>query len=118
MLAWRILIAQAIFLIAPTELAPIPKLAPPAPNAPPQAYPIAWRTCAPTLAPQILNAPPPHLTATAAFAALLSPAQPIPTAPAQSLIATAALVALLSSAHLLHNARVLCPIATVAYAIP
>ena len=79
-------IARAIFLIAPTELAPIPKLAPRAPSAPPQAYPIAWRTCAPTLALQILNAPPQHLTVKTVRARRQNPAPQIPTAPAQFLI--------------------------------
>ena len=106
--------ARVIFLIAPTALAPQPKLAPPAPSAPPQVYPIAWRTCAPTPAPQILNAPPPHLIVKAVLAEQPNPALSTPTAPAQFLIATVALVGRI--APQIRSAQVINPIVALAHA--
>ena len=94
-------IAPAIFLIAPTALAPPPNPAPPVLNAPPPVCPIAWKTCAPTPAPQTLNAPAAHLTVTAALAEQPNPAPQTPTAPAQFLIVIAVLVGRIKLAQLM-----------------
>ena len=107
-----ITIAPAIFLIAPTGLAPLPKPAQLARSAPPQVCPIVWKTCAPTLAPQILNAPPPHLIVKAAHVRQPNPALSTPTAPAQFLIVTAASARRI--APQIRSAQVINPIAAPA----
>lgn len=75
-----------IFLTATVGLAPRLKLAPPALSVLPQAYPIAWKTSAQILAPQILNAPPPHLIAKTAYVRQPNLVLLIPIVPVELLI--------------------------------